>query len=123
MNLLPLFKRQLIHRCLVEGNEEELQEVEWLYDVRKSVSTYAASRFQVYARKVIYRLQRIEASGIFGDDFNHKTGWDEYCYEVQNGPHTLFEQAWDHHIGTFLLMLYPRFRMTKRFFSLSPLSS
>ena len=62
----------------------------------------AASRFEAYARKVIYRLQRIKASGIFGDDFNHKTGWDEYCYEVQQGPHTLLEQAWDHQIGTLL---------------------
>ena len=83
-------------------DEEEQQEFEWLHDVRKSVSTYAASRFEAYARKVIYRLQRLKASGIFGDDHNYKTVWDEYCYEIQEGPHGLLEQAWDHVIGNLL---------------------
>ncbi len=83
-------------------NKDELQEVEWLHEVRRSVSTYAATRFEVYARKVLYRLQRLKASGIFGDDYNHKTGWDEYCYEVQEGPHELLEQPWDHLIGSLL---------------------
>jgi fructosamine-3-kinase len=47
---------------------------------------YGWERFAALARKVIYRLQRLDASGICGDDHQHKTLWDEFCHEVQWGP-------------------------------------
>jgi hypothetical protein len=52
-----------------------------------AVWRYGWERFAVLARKVVYRLQRLDASGIYGDDYQHKTLWDEFCHEVQYGPH------------------------------------
>lgn len=37
----------------------------------------------------------MKASGIYGDDYYHRTCWDEYRFEVENGPHPLLESAWD----------------------------
>lgn len=47
-----------------------------------------------------YRLSRHPASGIFGD-FGHRTLWDEFCYEVQYGPTSQLEGAWDHTLSGF----------------------
>jgi hypothetical protein len=52
------------------------------------------SSLKPLGRKVIYRLQRIKASGIYGDDYNYKTLWDEYCQEAQSGPVELLAGAW-----------------------------
>ena len=35
------------------------------------------------------------ASGIFGGDYRFKSVWDEYCREVQEGPHPMLEAAFD----------------------------
>jgi hypothetical protein len=43
----------------------------------------------------VHRLQRIPASGIYGDDFGHRTLWDEYCHEIKEGPFDMLEFAWD----------------------------
>jgi len=62
--------------------------------------TYAVARafgrieFDSLARRVIHRLQRITASGIFGDNCTHKALWDEYCHEVQHGSHDMLADAW-----------------------------
>lgn len=45
-------------------------------------------------RSVVYRLQRTKASGIYGDDMGHRSLWDEYCHEVQHGPHAQLHHAW-----------------------------
>lgn len=55
-----------------------------------AVAQFAQRRFEEIARQVVHRLQRIEATGAYGDDYGHQTLWDEYCHEVQDGP-TLFE--------------------------------
>jgi hypothetical protein len=60
-----------------------------------SVLAYARVEFDAVGRKVIHRLQRIAASGIYGDDYNYKTLWDEYCHEVQDGPTELLTSVWD----------------------------
>jgi hypothetical protein len=61
----------------------------------RAVRDFARVQFEALNRQVIYRLQRIDASGIFGDDYNYKSIWDEFCHEVQEGPHELLEEAWD----------------------------
>ena len=58
--------------------------------------------FAALTRKVIHRLQRFQASGIFEDDYIYKTLWDEYCHEAQVGPHDLLESAWELTITPFL---------------------
>lgn len=59
-----------------------------------AVSRYAHARFALHARRVIHRLQRIRATGVYGDDYRHRTLWDEYCHEIQNGPYELLEEDW-----------------------------
>ncbi len=69
-----------------DGNDEWIAALESTHD---AVCAYARKEFQVLTRKVIYRLQRIRASGIYGDDYIYKTLCDEYCHEVQEGSHDM----------------------------------
>lgn len=46
------------------------------------------------ARRLVHRLQRISASGIYGGDYRHRSLWDEFCHEQQNGPY-FDEDVWD----------------------------
>ncbi|WP_079210629.1 hypothetical protein [Brucella pituitosa] len=46
------------------------------------------------ARRLVYRLQRISASGIYGGDYRYQSLWDEFCHEQQNGPY-FDEDVWD----------------------------
>lgn len=46
------------------------------------------------ARRLVYRLQRISASGIYGGDYRYRSLWDEFCHEQQNGPY-FDEDVWD----------------------------
>lgn len=73
-----------------------------LEDIDAAVRDFARAEFAALGRKAIHRLQRINASGIFGDDYIYKTLWDEYCHEVQEGPHDLLEYAWDQTLETVM---------------------
>ncbi len=46
-------------------------------------------------RRGAYRLQRMPATGIYGDDHGHRSLWDEYRFEAQEGPTPALESAWD----------------------------
>ena len=61
----------------------------------KAAWRFSDTRIQALARKVIHAMQRMPTSGIFGDDYRFKTVWDEYCREVQEGPHPMLEAAFD----------------------------
>lgn len=76
-------------------NEEADPKECWLCPTHSAVLRFAEAAYASLARKAVFRLRRIRASGIYGDDFRHKTLWDEYCHEVQEGPHELLEPAWD----------------------------
>jgi len=65
----------------------------WSCAVRDAAIKFAQAACRRLLRKVIFRLQRIKATGIYGDDYCHKTLWDEYCHEVQYGPHLVVEDA------------------------------
>lgn len=71
-------------------------------DLWRAAWRYAGERAEALARQVVHGLQRIPASGIFGDDFNYRTLWDEYCHELQHGPHPGLEFAWDGTISPFI---------------------
>jgi hypothetical protein len=80
------------------GHDVSKPDDEWLAVLEAthaSVLAYARVEFDALCRKVIHRLQRIDASGIYGDDYNYKTLWDEYCHEMQHGPTELLTSAWD----------------------------
>lgn len=75
----------------------------------KAVCAYVRVEIGILARKVIYRLQRFPASGIYGDDYRYKSLWDEYCHEVQEGPDdmpgpmdTSPADAWQQTISPFI---------------------
>lgn len=72
---------------------------EWidvLERTHSSVCKFARNEFGAYARKIIYRMRRFPASGIYGCDLKHKTLWDEYRYEQDNGPsEPLVDMAWN----------------------------
>lgn len=74
------------------SNEHELRVCE---ATQAAVRKYARIEIQALTRKVIFRLQRIPASGIFGDVYAYKSLWDEYCHEMQQGPHEILHHAWD----------------------------
>ena len=67
----------------------------WSCPTHAAVLEFSSASYLSLARKVIFRLQRIDASGIYGDDYRHKTLWDEYCHEIQEGPYDLLENVWD----------------------------
>lgn len=67
-----------------------------------AVMKYTSAKIDALARKVVWRLQRIRANGVYGDDRRHRTLWDEYCHEVQHGPYELLGKAWEHTVTTVL---------------------
>lgn len=81
------------------ATEQRTAELEEIY---QAVTTYGRIEFEGLARRVIHQLQRMPASGIFGDDFRYRSIWDEWCHEVQEGPHELLEDAWDDAVLPFI---------------------
>ena len=84
-----------------------------LENTHSAVCAYARVEIETLARKVIYRLQRTPASGIYGDDYAFQRLWDEYCYEVQEGPHNLPgvlspEDAWEELLPQFMQAVIER---------------
>jgi hypothetical protein len=61
----------------------------------KAIRNYSKTRFGELARDASVQLEQIEATGIFGDDYKHRTLWDEYCHEIQKGPHGPLKFAFD----------------------------
>jgi hypothetical protein len=53
----------------------------------KAIRNYSNTRFGALARDASVQLEQVEATGIFGDDYKHRTLWDEYCHEIREGPH------------------------------------
>jgi hypothetical protein len=53
---------------------------------RQAAMQFAAVRFGQLTSRLIWRLRRCPASGIFEGQFTCRTLWDEICVEVQEGP-------------------------------------
>jgi hypothetical protein len=82
-----------------------MSEMSWLWimeQTQEAIYAFAKVECRSLVRRAIYRLQRVEASGIYGDDYKFKSLWDEYCHEVQNGPYMLLDGAWDEAITATL---------------------
>lgn len=67
----------------------------WPCQTHRAVRRFSEVAHGRIARKIVARLQRQRASGIFGDDIHPRSVWDEYCYEAQEGPHEQLTAAWD----------------------------
>jgi hypothetical protein len=68
--------------------------IEALERTHEAVRMFARSEFSAYTRKIVYRMRRFPASGLYGDP-EHRTLWDEYCFERHNGPNEPLRFAWD----------------------------
>lgn len=64
-------------------------------DADTALMHFCMAELRAAGRRVSWRLQRLPASGIYGDDFGRRTLWDELRYEVENGPTELLEGAWE----------------------------
>lgn len=53
---------------------------------RHAALQFAALRFGQLTSRLIWRLRRIRATGIFEGNYTCRTLWDEYCVELQDGP-------------------------------------
>jgi hypothetical protein len=86
---------------MTDANQDWIDALERTH---RAVRSFARSEFDARARKIMHRLQRTPASGIYGDDLDHKTLWDEFCYETHNGPTDDLRRAWhqviDPHLNT-----------------------
>lgn len=52
----------------------------------EAVRKFARSEYSTAARRIIHRMRRFPASGIYRGEFKHKTLWEEYRHEQDNGP-------------------------------------
>lgn len=50
-----------------------------------AVHSHARVEIRSLARRAKYRLQRLEATDIYGGDYKFKSLWDEFCHEAQEG--------------------------------------
>lgn len=61
----------------------------------KAISRFCLAEEQALARRFAHRLRRMKAAGVYDDACGHRTIWDEFCFEVQEGPTQMLAQAWD----------------------------
>lgn len=61
---------------------------------RHAIHAYAEDRFMALTRKAIRALTQFRATRIFDSD-SYNSVWDEYCHEVQHGPHDGLEFAFE----------------------------
>lgn len=66
------------------------------------------------ARKLIHTLQRMPASGIFGSDYRFKSVWDEFCCEVQEGPHPILEAGFDQTVDPLIAWQVDQLEQSER---------
>lgn len=59
---------------------------------------FAEHEYQTLARKVRHTLRSCPPSYIYGEDPCPRHLWDEYCFEVQEGPTNQLEWSWEHTI-------------------------
>ena len=80
----------------------------------KAAWRFCDTRIQALTRKVIRGLQRMPASGIFGDDYRFKSVWDEYCREVREGPNPMLEAAFDQTVDPMITWQVDQLDHTER---------
>jgi hypothetical protein len=54
--------------------------------VLDAAQRFADARFTALAAVIVDRMKETERTEIYGDVRNFRTLWDEYCYEIQEGP-------------------------------------
>jgi hypothetical protein len=67
----------------------------WSCPTHKAIRQYSTKRYSDLAQEAVVQLEQIGATSIFGDDYKHRTFWDEFCHEMQEGPHSALEWAFE----------------------------
>lgn len=57
--------------------------------LKAAVSAFALEELDRLVDRCVRRLKELDASGVYGGDFLSQDLWDEYCYEIQFGPHEM----------------------------------
>ncbi len=83
--------------------------LDWLIErTFREVRAWAWSSNQKLARQVVHALQRMPSTATF-EEYSHRSQWDEYCHEMQEGPsglvHYAFETMIEAHIEYVLSRL------------------
>lgn len=68
----------------------------------RAIIRFALKELDSVGRRVVYRLRRIPASGIYGDDIGLRSLWDEFCFEQRNGPTDQLELDWNRTLWPYL---------------------
>jgi hypothetical protein len=75
--------------------DREVADLCHLCSMSRAARSIGQRRIEAMSRQVVHRLQRLPASGIFGDGAGLRTVWDEFCFDQQQGPASMLEWAWD----------------------------
>jgi len=78
----------------MDGNDDE-NWFQQLNATHSAVLDYGEKEVARLAGRIVWQLRRLPAVGLYSDGLDHRTVWDEYCYEVQHGPHGHLPRAWD----------------------------
>jgi len=68
----------------------------------KVIRNYSKTRFGELAHAASTLLEQIQATNISGDDFQHRSLWDEFCRDVQNGERASGQIAFDASVHSIL---------------------
>lgn len=59
-----------------------------------AILRFSLAELRAAGRRMRHRLQRFPATGIYGDDYRHRTLWSELLFEMEHGPDSMLEGAW-----------------------------
>ena len=68
----------------------------------RALTDFADREYYSLALKVRYDLRRHQPSFVYGEDSHPRHLWDEYCFEVQEGPTPQLEWSWGHTIQPYV---------------------
>ena len=75
--------------CELTSAEKPMSSDAWqtvLEKTHDAVREFARAELLALTRRAIHRLKRTKASGVYGEDYRHRSLWKEYWHEVQEGP-------------------------------------
>ena len=100
-----LMRRIIVHALRAYGRRGPMSSDTWqtvLEKTHDAVREFARAELVALTRRVVHRLKRTKATGIYGEDYRHRSLWKEYCHEVQEGPNEALQSAWDDTLDSIL---------------------
>ena len=68
----------------------------------RALTGFADREYRSLALNLRYELRRHRPSFVYGEDFRPRHLWNEYCYEVQEGPTPQLEWSWENTIQPYV---------------------